>query len=166
MTGQTSNYLRLFQLRTVLGLAGWVVLCFSVSAVGIYFTPGTWYAGLNKPTWNPPGWIFGPVWTALYLMMGVSAWLVWQRGGFAAQRRPLVIFLVQLSLNACWSPLFFGLHSPGLAFGEIIVLWVAIASTIVAFRGVSRPAAWLLAPYLAWVSFASVLNFTIWRLNP
>ena len=122
----------------MLGLAGWVVLCFSVSAVGIYFTPGAWYSGLNKPTWNPPGWIFGPVWTALYLMMGVSAWLVWQRGGFATQRRPLVIFLVQLALNACWSPLFFGLHSPGLAFGEIIVLWVAIASTIVAFRGVKR----------------------------
>ena len=98
-------------------------------------------------------------------MMAVAAWLVWKRGGFAAQRRTLTIFLVQLTLNAVWTPLFFGLHWPGVAFGEIVLLWLAIAATIAAFRPVIRAAAWLLVPYLAWVSFASVQNFAFWRLN-
>jgi tryptophan-rich sensory protein len=97
--------------------------------------------------------------------MAVAAWLVWRQGGFAAQRRPLMLFLVQLALNALWTPLFFGLHWIGLAFVEILLLWVAIVATIVAFRPVSRVAAWLLVPYLAWVSFASVLTFALWRLN-
>lgn len=127
--------------------------------------PGEWYAGLNKPAWNPPGWLFGPVWSALYTMMAVAAWLVWRRGGFAAQRRPLGWFLAQLVLNAVWTPLFFGLHRPGVAFAEILLLWLAIAWTIAAFWRVHRTAAWLLAPYLAWVSFAAVLNGTLWRLN-
>ena len=128
--------------------------------------PGEWYAALQKPSWNPPGWIFGPVWSALYAMMAVAAWLVWRRGGFATQRRPLALFLGQLTLNAAWTPLFFGLHRPGIAFAEIILLWLAIAATLVVFRPVNRVAAWLLAPYLAWVGFAAVLNFTLWRLNP
>ncbi|MCU0784896.1 MAG: tryptophan-rich sensory protein [Verrucomicrobia bacterium] len=127
--------------------------------------PGEWYATLKKPSWNPPGWIFGPVWTALYTMMAVAAWLVWKRGGFVAQRRPLLIFLAQLALNALWTPLFFGLHRPGLAFAEIVLLWLAIAATIPTFWRVSSLAAWLLVPYLAWVSFAAVLNFTLWRLK-
>jgi translocator protein len=97
--------------------------------------------------------------------MALAAWLVWRRGGFAAQRRPLVIFLVQLALNAAWTPLFFGLHWPGAAFAEIILLWLAIAATVAAFARVSRLAAWLLVPYLAWVGFAAALNFTIWHLN-
>jgi tryptophan-rich sensory protein len=150
----------------ILGLFGWLLLCFSAAASGALFVPGQWYAGLNKPSWNPPGWVFGPVWSLLYAMMAVSAWLVWQRGGFAAQRRPLGLFMVQLALNALWTPLFFGLRQPGLAFAEIILLWVAIAATIFAFWPVSRAAAWLLTPYLAWVSFAAVLNGTLWRLNP
>ena len=99
-------------------------------------------------------------------MMAVAAWLVWRRGGFATQRRPLALFLGQLTLNAAWTPLFFGLHRPGIAFTEIILLWLAIAATLVVFRPVNRVAAWLLAPYLAWVGFAAVLNFTLWRLNP
>lgn len=127
--------------------------------------PGEWYATLKKPSWNPPDWIFGPVWSALYTMMAVAAWLVWQRGGFVAQRRPLALFLAQLGLNALWTPLFFGLHRPGLAFAEIVLLWVAIAATLAAFRRVNQAAAWLLAPYLVWVSFAAVLNFEMWRLN-
>jgi tryptophan-rich sensory protein len=102
---------------------------------------------------------------ALYTAMAVAAWLVWRRGGWATQRRPLLLFLAQLALNAVWTPLFFGLHRPDLAFGEIVLLWLAIAATLAAFCSVSPAAAWLLAPYLAWVSFAAVLNFTLWRLN-
>lgn len=149
----------------VIGLIGWILLSFSAATMGALFMPGEWYASLKKPSWNPPGWVFGPVWTALYTMMGVAAWLVWRRGGFAAQRRPLTLFLVQLALNAAWTPLFFGLRQPGLAFSEIVLLWLAIAATLIAFRPVSSAASWLLAPYLAWVSFAAALNFALWRLN-
>lgn len=151
--------------RRVLALAGWVLLCFAVASLGIFFVPGAWYDALQKPTWNPPGWIFAPLWSALYLMMAVAAWLVWQQGGWDKQCRPLFLFLAQLALNALWTPLFFGLQRPGLAFAEIVLLWLAIAATLASFRPVSRVAAWLLAPYLAWVSFAALLNFTLWRLN-
>jgi translocator protein len=147
-------------------LIGWLLLCFGAAAPGALFPPGEWYAGLNKPSWHPPSWVFGPVWSTLYVMMAVAAWLVWRQGGFARQRWPLALFLVQLALNAAWSPLFFGMQRIGLAFAEIIVLWLAIASTVVAFWRVHRVAGWLLMPYLAWVSFAAVLNGTLWRLNP
>ena len=153
-------------LRRVLALAGWLLLCFAAASPGAVFMPGEWYAALNKPAWNPPGWVFGPVWSALYTMMAVAAWLVWRQAGFTAARGPLLAFLAQLALNAAWTPLFFGLHWPGVAFAEIILLWSAIAWTIAAFWRVHRAAAWLLAPYLAWVSFAAVLNATLWRLNP
>jgi translocator protein len=149
----------------VLPLAGWLVICFAAASLGALFMPGEWYAALRKPSWNPPAWIFGPVWSALYAMMGVAAWLVWKQGGFTTQRRPLSLFFLQLALNAAWTPLFFGLHWLGAALGEITCLWLAIAATLAAFRRVSRPASWLLAPYLAWVSFAALLNFTLWRLN-
>jgi len=151
--------------RQALGLGGWALLCFAAASSGGLFMPGEWYAALKKPSWNPPGWVFGPVWTALYGMMAVAAWLVWKRGGFAAQRRPLGLFLVQLALNAAWTPLFFGLHRPDLAFAEIVLLWLAIAASIVAFRRVSGATTPLLVPYLAWVSFAAVLTFALWRLN-
>ena len=154
------------KLKVVLALVGWLALCFGAASLGAIFMPGEWYATLKKPSWNPPGWIFGPVWSALYTMMAVAAWLVWKRGGFVAQRRPLAQFLAQLVLNAAWTPLFFGLHRPGIAFVEIVLLWLAIAATLTAFQPVSRVAAWLLAPYLAWVSFAAALNFTLWQLNP
>lgn len=163
---QTPSHASRFDRHAAIGLAGWVVLCFAAAAGGAFFMPGQWYASLNKPPWNPPGWIFGPVWTALYVMMAIAAWLVWRRGGFASQRSPLRWFLVQLALNAAWTPLFFGLHAPGWAFAEILMLWLAIASTVAAFWRASRAAAWLLVPYLLWVSFASWLNFTLWRLNP
>jgi len=152
--------------RTILGLCGWPLACFAAAAMGGLFMPGEWYASLKKPSWNPPGWIFGPVWSALYAMMSVAVWLVWRQGGWDKHRKPLLIFLAQLALNALWTPLFFGLHRPGVAFAEIVLLWLAIATTLTAFRSVSRVAAWLLAPYLAWVSFAAALNFTLWRLNP
>lgn len=151
--------------RGLLALAGWVLLCFAAASMGGLFMPGDWYATLKKPSWNPPGWIFGPVWTALYAMMAVAAWLVWKQGGFKTQRRALTMFLVQLALNALWTPLFFGLHWTGVAFVEIVLLWLAIAATIAGFRPVSRLAAWLLAPYLAWVGFAAALNFKLWWLN-
>jgi translocator protein len=152
-------------MRRWLALAGWLLLCFAAASLGAVFMPGAWYAALRKPSWNPPGWIFGPVWTALYTMMAVAAWLVWRQGGFVAQRRALTLFLIQLALNAMWTPLFFGLHQPGVAFAEIVLLWLAIAWTIAAFWRAHRVAAWLLAPYLAWASFAVLLNFTLWRLN-
>jgi tryptophan-rich sensory protein len=152
-------------IKNTLGLAAWLVLCFIPAAIGAYFNPGEWYATLNKPSWNPPGWVFGPVWTTLYAMMAVSAWLVWKKGGFAQQRLPLTVFLVQLVLNALWSPLFFGLKMPGVALVEIVALWLAIAGTIGLFWRVDRVAAGLLVPYLAWVSFATVLNGTLWWMN-
>jgi translocator protein len=154
------------RLRDLGGLALWVIACFGAAAIGGLFPPGAWYAGLNKPSWNPPSWLFGPVWSALYTMMAVAAWMVWKRGGFAVQRTPLALFLVHLALNAAWSPLFFGLKWPGIAFAEMLLLWLAIVATLVAFRRVSPVAGWLHVPYLAWVSFAAVLNFTLWRMNP
>ena len=154
-----------FDRRLALGLVGWLVACFLAASLGAVFMPGEWYAALKKPAWNPPAWIFGPVWTALYTMMAVAVWLVWKRGGFLAHRRPLALFLTQLVLNAAWTPLFFGLHQPGFAFVEMVALWLAIAATLAAFWPFSRASAWLLAPYLAWVSFAAALNFALWRLN-
>jgi tryptophan-rich sensory protein len=154
--------------RSWLALAGFLVLCFAAAAVGGVATetgPGSWYAGIEKPAFNPPGRVFGPVWTVLYVLIGVSAWLVWRRRGLSGARGPLLIWLIQLMLNAAWSVLFFGLRRPDLASLEIVALWIAILATIVAFRRVRPLAAWLLVPYLAWVSFAAVLTFTIWRLN-
>ena len=152
--------------RSALALAGWLLACSAAAAMGGLFMPGDWYASLKKPPWNPPGWIFGPVWTALYTMMAAAAWMIWRQGGWEEQRKPLLIFLVQLMLNALWTPLFFGLHQPGLALAEIVLLWLAIVATIMVFGPVSRTAMLLLVPYLAWVSFAAALNFTLWRLNP
>lgn len=145
---------------------GWIVLCFGAAAMGAGFGPGAWYASLNKPSFNPPNWIFGPVWTTLYLCMAIAAWRVSCRVPFPAAWRPLGLFLLQLALNAIWTPIFFGLHYLGWAFAEIVCLWGAILATILAFRKVDRVAMGLLVPYLAWVSFAAFLNFTLWRLNP
>ena len=151
--------------RSALALAGWLVLCFSAAAIGGFFMPGAWYAALKKPSWNPPNWIFAPVWTALYAAMGTAAWLVWKRGGFTGQRVALAFFLAQLLLNALWSPLFFGIHRPGLAFADIALLWLALLPTVATFWKASPLAGGLLVPYLAWVTFASALNFALWRLN-
>ena len=138
-------------------------------AVGSVFTSPAisgWYAQLARPALSPPNWVFGPVWTTLFLMMGVAAFLVWRRGLAArAVRVALGVFVAQLVLNVLWSALFFGLRRPDLALAEIAVLWLAIAATILVFRPLSRLAACLLVPYLAWVSFASYLNFAFWRLN-
>ena len=152
-------------MKNTLALIGWILLCFAAAAAGAAFTTGDWYILLNKPSWSPPGWVFGPVWTLLYTMMAIAAWRVWKLGGFTQQRRPLTMFLVQLALNAIWTPLFFGLRQLGLAFVEIIVMWFAILATIIMFRRVSPAAAWLLVPYLLWVAFASVLNGVLWWMN-
>jgi tryptophan-rich sensory protein len=152
-------------MRSGLALVGWLALSFTAAAVGGFFLPGEWYARLQKPAWNPPNWIFGPVWTALYTMMAVAAWLVWKRGGFAAHLTALSLFLLQLLINALWSPLFFGLRNPALAFVDIVLLWLALLATVVAFCKIRPLAGGLLVPYLTWVTFASALNFTIWRLN-
>lgn len=143
-------------------------LCLSVAAIGSWLTATgvrDWYPSLNKPSWTPPNWLFGPVWTLLYLMMAVAAWLVWDRVGLFEARVPLGLFLIQLALNAVWSGLFFALQSPGLAFAEILLLWVAILATILSFSRVSRLAAGLLVPYLLWVTFAAALNRMIWVMN-
>jgi translocator protein len=151
--------------RSAVALAGWVAVTFAAAAMGGLFLPGDWYASLQKPAWNPPNWIFGPVWTALYTIMAVAAWLVWKRGGFAGQRGALLCFLVQLLFNALWSPLFFGLHLTGLAFVDLLLLWLALLATFAAFWKAHRLAGAMLLPYLAWVTFAGALNFAIWRLN-
>lgn len=127
----------------------------------------TWFPTINKPSFNPPGWVFAPVWTVLYILMGVAAGMVWDHIDRQREtvRKGLTFFTAQLALNALWSFLFFGLHNPLLAFIEIIILWLMIFETFNVFRRVDRTAANLLLPYLAWVSFATVLNGTIWWLN-
>lgn len=138
---------------------------FAAGFIGSRFMPGEWYAGLIKPAWNPPSWIFGPMWTLLYILMGVSAWLVWRRAGFSGARVALMLFGVQLVFNGLWSWLFFGLHRPDLALIDIVILWLAIAAMTVQFARIHGLAAAMQAPYLAWVGFATFLNFTLWRLN-
>ena len=119
----------------------------------------------TKPSWTPPNWIFGPVWSALYFFMAIAAWLVWRQGGVSNATLPLTLFGFQLVLNVYWSCIFFGQENPCLAFVEVLLLWLAIAATMIEFWQRSRIAGILFVPYLVWVSFASVLNFTIWRLN-
>jgi len=147
------------------GLVLWFVVVFCVAAMGALFMPGPWYAGLKKPSWTPPGAVFGPVWTALYIMMAIAAWRVWRKGGFAQQSFALNLFIAQLLLNAAWTPLCFGLHNLLLSSVDIVALWVVLALTIRAFLKVDRPAGWLLAPYLAWVTCASTLNIGLYVLN-
>lgn len=150
---------------TMLGLIVWVVVSLAAGWIGSQFVPGEWYANLVKPNWTPPNAVFAPVWTVLYIMMGVAAWLVWRKAGFSGAKAPLVLFIIQLTLNALWSYLFFGAHLPMLAFFEIVILWIVILVTLLGFWRISPPAGALLLPYLCWVGFASVLNFQLWRLN-
>jgi tryptophan-rich sensory protein len=126
---------------------------------------GDWYAALLKPPFHPTDEVIGLVWTAMFASMALAAWMVWRRRGWAGARRPLTWFLVQLALNVAWSGLFFGLRQPGLALLEIPLLWVAIFGMMYAFEPVSKPAAYLLGPYLLWVTFVGVLNYAVWRLN-
>jgi len=156
------------RMRELLALVAFLVACYGAAALGNVAATGLWdgwYGALRKPAFTPPGWLFGPVWTVLYACMGIAAWLVWRRRGFRGGAAALSLFAVQLALNAAWTPLFFGLRNPALALVDIAALWGAIVLTVVWFFPVSRPAGWLMVPYLAWTSFAAVLNFELWRLN-
>lgn len=150
------------------GLIGWLIVCFIASAVGAVASvqAGSFYNQLVRPDWAPPSWVFGPVWTVLYALMGIAAWLVWRTGGIRAARVPLALFLIQLVLNALWSWLFFAWQSGGFAFLDTLALWLTILATVAAFWRVKPLAGSLLIPYLLWVGFASALNYSVWQLNP
>lgn len=147
---------------------GWLLLTFAAAAIGALASAdaGTFYGQLARPAWAPPGWLFGPVWSVLYALMAVAAWWVWRAQGFTGARRALVLFIGQLAANALWTWLFFVWHRGGLAFAEILLLWCMVAATVVSFRRISRLAAALLLPYLAWVTFAAALTYSVWSLNP
>ena len=156
--------------RSYTGPAAAILLCEIAGSLGSLVTvtgPGSWYAGLAKPFFTPPGWVFAPVWITLFLLMGAALYLVWQEGtGNREVRTALVLFGVQFLLNIIWSFLFFGLRSPLLGLADIVLLWLAIAATIVAFYRVKRKAAYLLLPYLVWVTLAMALNGSVYLMNP
>jgi tryptophan-rich sensory protein len=154
--------------KQVLGLVAWLLVAFVAAAIGAAASieAAPFYAQIARPGWAPPATWFGPVWTLLYLLMGLAAWLAWRVGGFRAAGTALTLFGVQLALNALWSWLFFAWHRGGLALADIVLLWLAIAATAVAFWRLRPLAGALLLPYLLWVGFATALNFAVWRLNP
>jgi benzodiazapine receptor len=154
--------------KQIIGLTGWLIITFIAAAIGTAASAesGLFYQQISRPEWAPPAWLFAPVWTALYILMGVSAWTVWRVDGFRSARIALSLFIIQLVLNAVWTWIFFVWRQGALAFVEILVLWAFILCTTIAFWRVRTIAGILLLPYLAWVSFASVLTFTVWRLNP
>lgn len=152
-------------LRNVAALAGWIALSMSAGLIGSQFMPGQWYADLSKPAWNPPAWVFAPVWTTLYVAMGVAAWMVWRRRAWRNVTPALVVFVAQLLLNALWSYIFFGLHRMALASAEIVALLALVVVCAVMFARARAWAGLLLVPYALWVAFASVLTITLWRMN-
>jgi translocator protein len=162
----TPHFPRTHQL---LGLAGWLALCFATASVGAVASANakSFYSALVQPTWAPPGWLFGPVWTTLFILMAFAAWLVWRAPAEAVARRwALGLFVVQLAANALWSWLFFAWQKGGWAFAEVLVFWALIALTCAAFWRIRPLAGALLLPYLAWVAFASYLNWVLWQANP
>lgn len=153
--------------KKILKLIAAILITNAAGLLGSFFTApniGSWYSTINKSAFTPPNWVFGPAWTTLFVLMGISFFLVWEKG-LTKNKTAIGVFGLQLGLNILWSALFFGMQNPFLAFLEIIVLWAAILGTIVIFRGVDRRAAWLLVPYIAWVSFAAFLNYSVWVLN-
>ena len=153
-----SNTLKFIIAITIPLLIGFSSSFFTVSEIG------SWYQTIEKPSWNPPNWIFGPVWTTLYVLMGISLFLVWKSSALH-KRSAIILFSLQIVLNFFWSFIFFKQHQIGLAFAEILALWSMILLNIFAFGRINKLAAWLLVPYISWVSFAAILNFTIWQLN-
>ena len=151
-----------------LGLIGWLAASFAAGAVGAVASAdaGSFYRQLSQPAWAPPAWLFGPVWSVLYLLIAVAAWLVWRKHGFAGASTALLLFTVQLLANALWTWLFFKWHLGGAALAEIVVLWLLIVATVYSFWSLHRAAALMLLPYLGWVSFATALTFALWRRNP
>lgn len=154
--------------QQIAGFAAWLAATFAAAAIGAAASvqAGPFYMQLVRPAWAPPPGLFGPVWTILYALMGIAAWLVWRVDGFRGARTALTLFLVQLALNALWSWLFFGWHRGGLAFADIVVLWALVVATLVAFWRIRPLAGALLVPYLLWVAFACALNHAVWQLNP
>ena len=146
-------------------LAMSLLICFIPSFIGVYFRPGDWYMEIIKPSWTPPGWIFGPVWTMLYICMGIALWMVWESRDKTNIKLPLIVFSIQLILNAMWSCIFFGLQNLFVSVIEIYCLLAMIMLSIILFYRIRKIAGLILIPYLLWVSFASILNFTIWSLN-
>ena len=156
-------------MNTYLKLFISIFICLIIGGLSGYFTVSeisTWYATLNKPSFNPPNWIFSPVWTTLYILMGISFWLIWKNNdNVSLKNRAMLYFVMQLIFNFFWSIIFFKFHQLGFAFIEIILMWIFILFSIISFFPISKAASYLLIPYICWVSFASVLNFSIWRLN-
>jgi translocator protein len=151
-----------------LALAGWLLLVAAAAVIGGIASADskTFYAALDQPPWAPPSGVFGPAWTLLYTLMGVAAWLVWRERSWARARHALGLFVLQLAVNALWSWLFFAWHLGGLAFANIVVMIGLVVATIWQFGKIRRAAAWLLAPYLAWITFAAALNWSVWQRNP
>lgn len=154
--------------KQALGLLGWLAASFITGGIGAIasVSAASFYRQLVQPPWAPPAWLFGPVWSVLYVLMGIAAWLVWREHGFKGASTALKLFVAQLLANALWTWLFFAWHLGAVSLAEIVMLWLLIASTIVAFWRLHRLAAVLLLPYLAWVSFATALTYSLWRLNP
>jgi benzodiazapine receptor len=151
-------------MNSIISMVVSFIVCFTAAFVGSRWLPDEWFKNLNKPSWNPPNWLFAPVWTILYALMAIAAWQVWEQNSVNVVPL-LALFLIQLAMNTAWTWIFFGLHRPDRAFAEIVVLWVLIAATLIGFWQVNPLAGLLLLPYLAWVTFASFLNLAIWRLN-
>lgn len=156
------------RLKQGLGLISWLAVCFFTAFIGTVasINAPTFYGQLTQPQWAPPAWLFGPVWSTLFTAMAIAAWLIWRQGGFTGQRSPLLLFLGQLVFNGLWSWLFFAWQLGAWALADIVIMWLLIAACIATFWKSSKLAAALLIPYLAWVSFAGVLNFTLWQTNP
>ncbi len=159
-------------MKKIIKLIFSVAVCFLASGVGAIFTSSSidsWYSRINKPSFNPPNWVFAPVWTILFALMGIALFLVWsatpEQNKISVRKNALFIFFIQLILNVFWSVVFFGLRSPFLALGIILILWILILFTITSFLKINKIAAILLIPYLLWVGFAAILNFLIWKIN-
>lgn len=154
--------------KQIIGFTAWLAVSFVAAAIGAAASiqARSFYTQLVRPDWAPPSGVFGPVWTILYVLMSIAAWLVWRVGGFRVARTAVTLFLMQLAVNALWSWLFFGWHLGALAFADVLLLWVLIVATLAAFWRIKPLAGALLIPYLLWVSFAAMLNYSVWQLNP
>ncbi len=154
--------------QQIAGLVIFLLVCFIAGWLGsLATTPKIdgWYSQLEKPSWNPPDKVFGPVWGFLYAIMGIAAWMVWRKTGLVKPATPMILFILQLALNIAWSWLFFGMESPGIAMVDILALWFLILATLIAFYKITPVSGILFVPYLLWVTYAATLNFAIWRMN-
>lgn len=151
--------------KKILGLIGWIFVCSLAGIFGAQFEPGSWYEMLSKPSWTPPNWIFPVVWPILYVLMGISAWLLWRQEKISTYWTEFTWFFLQLALNAIWSWIFFGMQLIATGLAEILLLWISILFTTMLFWNRNKLAGMLLVPYLLWVGYASALNFAIWQLN-